>query len=296
MKSQRFVSLVSGFGWHVQDLLRAAEELGIRLDAIPFPELVGRVGGREDGTTAGPIRLDDAAGILVRMMPPGGLEQVVFRMDALHRLADSGVPVMNSPRAIEAAVDKYLTLTRLNACGLPVPSTWVGETADGALDAFDELGRDVVVKPLFGSEGRGLVRVTDRETFRRVAGALERIGSVLYVQEYVNHPGFDARLFVLGDRILGAIRRHANGGDWRTNVAVGGRAEAFTPDESMIRLALRSASAVGTHMAGVDLLPDAGGRLTVLEVNAVPGWRALAGATGVDVAREILVELRDLAL
>jgi ribosomal protein S6--L-glutamate ligase len=78
-------------------------------------------------------------------------------------------------------------------------------------------------------------------------------------------------------------------------VAVGGRAEAFTPDDAMIRLALRASSAVGTHMAGVDLLPDPSGRLLVLEVNAVPGWRALARATGIDVAREILSELRALS-
>jgi ribosomal protein S6--L-glutamate ligase len=292
MNTRRFVTLVSGFGWHVQDLLRAAQDLDVRLDAVMFPELTGKVGGNAPGTYTEAIKLDDAAGVLVRMMPPGSLEQVVFRMDALHRLAAAGVPVLNAPRAVETAVDKYLTLSRLNSAGLPVPPTWVGETADAAIAAFDELGRDVVVKPLFGSEGRGLVRVTDRETFRRVASALERIGSVIYVQSYINHPGHDVRLFVLGDRILGAIRRHAAGTDWRTNVAVGGRPEAFLPDNAMIRLALRASAAVGTHMAGVDLLPDPSGRLVVLEVNAVPGWRALAGATGADVAREILVELR----
>src|SRR6186713_2000219 len=114
MSTSRFVTLVSGLGWHVQDLLRAAEGLGISLEAVPFPELTGRVGGRDGGTRAGAIRLDDVAGVLVRMMPPGSLEQVVFRMDALHRLEASGVPIMNAPRAIEAAVDKYLTLTRLD--------------------------------------------------------------------------------------------------------------------------------------------------------------------------------------
>jgi len=292
MDPPRFVTLVSGFGWHVQDLLRAARDLDVRLDAALFPELTGKVGGGHAGTYADAIKLDDVSGVLVRMMPPGSLEQVVFRMDALHRLAASGVPVLNAPRAIETAVDKYLTLSRLAAAGLPVPATWVGETAGAALAAFEELGEDVVVKPLFGSEGRGLVRVTDRETFRRVTYAMERIGSVLYVQQYVKNSGHDLRLFVLGERVLGAIRRHAPGADWRTNVAVGGRAEAFTPDDSMIRLALRASSAVGTHMAGVDVLPDSSGRPVVLEVNAVPGWRALAGATGVDVAREILVELR----
>ena len=157
------------------------------------------------------------------MMPPGTLEQVVFRMDALHRLEALGVPVLNPPRAVEAAVDKYLALARLEAAGLPVPPTWVGESADEALDAFERLGGDVVVKPLFGSEGRGLVRVSDRELARRTFQTLERLGAVLYVQRFVRHPGHDLRAFVLGDRVLGAIRRQAPGGDWRTNVAVGGR-------------------------------------------------------------------------
>jgi ribosomal protein S6--L-glutamate ligase len=164
------------------------------------------------------------------MMPPGTLEQVVFRMDALHRVAAAGVPVVNPPRAIEAAVDKYLALARLGAEGLDVPETWVGESAAAALGAFEALGGDVVVKPLFGSEGRGLVRVSDRELARRAFQTLERLGAVLYVQRFLRHPGHDLRAFVLGGRVLGAIRRHAPPGDWRTNVAVGGRPEACRLD------------------------------------------------------------------
>jgi RimK family alpha-L-glutamate ligase len=289
----RFVTLVSGLGWHVQDLLRAARGLSIELEPMLFPGLTGEVGTSLDGVFAQGINLESVDGVLVRMMPPGSLEQVVFRMDALQRLTAAGVPVMNSPKAIEAAVDKYLTLVRLSAAGLPVPATWVGETTDTALEAFERLGGDVVIKPIFGSEGRGLSRVTDRETFRRIAWALERVGTVLYVQKYVENPGHDLRLFVLGGRVTGAMRRHAPGGDWRTNVAIGGRPEAFVPDEATIQLAIKAANAVGARMAGVDLLPNPQGDLTVLEVNAVPGWRALAGATKIDVAREILIELRD---
>ncbi|MDB5352848.1 MAG: alpha-L-glutamate ligase, RimK family [Planctomycetota bacterium] len=285
-------ALVSGFGWHVQDLRRAADGLGIRFSPIPFSQLIGRVGAGRVAIEARGIPLTEVDGVLVRMMPPGSLEQVVFRMDALHRLAAQGVPVMNPPGAIEASVDKYLTLARIEADGLPVPATWVGESASGAMDAFESLGRDVVVKPLFGSEGRGLVRVTEFEVARRVFHALERVGAVLYVQQFIPHMGHDFRVFVLGNRVLGAIRRHAPAGDWRTNVAVGGRAEAIRSNPGMERLALRAAKAVGATMAGVDLLPGDDGHLVVLEVNAVPGWKALSAATGVDVASEILAELR----
>lgn len=293
---KHIVSLVSGLGWHVQDLIRASKAVGVRFDAVRFPKIVGRVNAGRARLEAGGIDLISADGVLVRMMPPGSLEQVIFRMDALHRLEASGVPVLNPPRAVEAAVDKYLALGFLEAAGLPVPETWVGESAADALGAFEALGGDVVVKPLFGSEGRGLVRVSDPELALRAFRTLERLGCVLYVQKYVKNPGFDVRAFVLAGRVLGSIRRHAARGEWRTNVSVGGRPEACPLDPEAQRLALRSAEAVGAIMAGVDLLPDLeSGGWTVLEVNAVPGWKALGASTGVDVAAAILFELRDLA-
>ena len=289
----RVVALVSGFGWHVADLARAAKELGIDFEPVLFPRLTGRFDRNGPAVSSGGIDLSKADGVLVRMMPPGTLEQVVFRMDALHRLEASGVRLMNSPRAVETAVDKYLTLARLEQGGLPVPETWVGESADEALDAFERLGSDVVVKPLFGSEGRGLVRVSHREIAWRTFHALERLGSVLYLQKFIHHPGYDYRVFVLGGRVLGAIRRTARQDEWRTNVAGGGTAESCRIDAKMESMSLEAARAVGAEMAGVDLLPDPSlNGLTILEVNAVPGWRALASATGVDVASELLFELR----
>ncbi len=289
----RLVTLVSGFGWHVQDLRRAAERVNVDLTPVPFPKVVGRVGGGPARVEAGGIDLLATDGVLVRMMPPGTLERVVFRMDALHRVEDAGVPVWNPPRAVEAAVDKYLALAKLDAAGLPVPPTWVGESAAEALDAFTQLGGDVIIKPLFGAEGRGLVRVSEFELARRAVFALERLGAVLYLQRAVRHPGHDWRAFVLEGRVLGAIRRHAAPGEWRTNVSIGGRAEATRLDPDLEDLALRAARAVGVRMAGIDLLPDpdAPGGVAVIEVNAVPGWKALAAATEIDVAAEILKEL-----
>ena len=294
MKS--LIALVSGFGWHVADLHRAAERLDVTLQAVPFPEISASVGMDRGGTAirAGGHDLLTSDGVLVRMMPPGSLEQVVFRMDALHRVAAAGVPVLNPPRAVEAAVDKYLTLALLAAAGLPVPTTWAGQSATEALTAFDELGGDVVVKPLFGSEGRGLVRVSDRELAWRTFHALERLGAVLYLQQFIRHPGHDFRIFVLRGSVLGSMRRHATPGEWRTNVSLGGRAEPCPLDAEAERLAIHAARAVGAEMAGVDLIPDLDrGRLTILEVNAVPGWRALSRVTGIDVASAVLAALRD---
>jgi tetrahydromethanopterin:alpha-L-glutamate ligase len=291
---KRIVALVSGSGWHVQDLARASKSLGVTFDAVPFPRVVGWVSRGLTRIEAGGINLGGVDGVLVRMMPPGTLEQVIFRMDALHRLEAKGVPVMNPPRAVEAAVDQSLARARLEAEGLPVPETWVGESASDAQRAFETLGGDVVVKPLFGSEGRGLIRVSDPELALRTFRTLERLGAVLYVQKHVRNPGFDVRAFVLGGRVLGSFRRYAVEGEWRTNVALGGRPEACTLGPEAEGLALRSAKAVGAVMAGVDLLVDIEtGKWTILEVNAVPGWKALARVSKVDVAGEILAELRD---
>jgi ribosomal protein S6--L-glutamate ligase len=272
--------LSAGDGWHVRDLRRAAAESGHVADAVDFRRVTAAVG-------AGPGPLDHCDGVLVRTMPPGSLEQVVFRMDLLHRLHARGVRVLNPPRAVEVCVDKYMATAVLAADGLRVPATVVCQHADAALEAFAALGGDVVVKPLFGSEGRGMVRVSDPEMAWRTFRTLERTASVLYLQQFVRHPGWDLRAFVLGGRVLTAMRRRARG-DWRTNVAQGGTAEpaALGPDEE--RLALRAAAAVGAAVAGVDLLPGPDGEWYVIEVNAVPGWRALALVTGVDVAAAVV--------
>jgi ribosomal protein S6--L-glutamate ligase len=276
----RLTLLSGGEGWHVRDLRRAAEARGHAVTVFDFRTVYA-------GVNAGPDPLAETDAIIVRTMPPGSLEQVVFRMDVLHRAQIRGVRVLNSAAALETCIDKYLATAKLAAADLPVPPTVACQTADAALKAFLEIGGDVVVKPLFGSEGRGMLRVSDPDMAWRTFRTLERTQSVIYLQQFVRHPGWDLRLFVLGDRVLGAMRRHAETG-WRTNVAQGGRAEAVSPTIDEERLALQAAAAVGAEIAGVDLLPTPDGGWVVLEVNAVPGWRALAGVCGIDVAAEMV--------
>ena len=266
--------LSGGTGWHVADVCRAAAGLGHAADVLDFRDL-------HTGSLTG----FDA--VLVRTMPAGSLEQVVFRMDLLHAAEVAGVRVVNAPRAVECCVDKHLTDVRLRAAGLPLVETWVGQRADDAQDAFARLGSDVVAKPLFGSEGRGMVRVTDPELAWRTFRAVEQTGGVLYLQRFVRHPGWDVRAFVVGGKVITAMTRHARG-DWRTNAAQGGRCERREPSDTEMSLSVRAAAAVGADIAGVDLLAGPDGELFVLEVNAVPGWRALAAATGRDVAADVV--------
>ncbi len=219
-------------------------------------------------------------------MPPGTLEQVVFRMDMLARLEAAGTLVINPARAIEAAVDKYLASAKLSAAGLRVPETIVCQTVEAALTAFGRLGGDVVVKPLFGAEGRGITRLNDEALAERAFRLLVPLGAVLYLQRYVPHHGYDLRVLVLGRQMWGIRRRNLL--DWRTNVSRGATAEPLELEPAVAEAARRAADAIGAPLAGVDLLPGVDGRLYAIEVNAVPGWQALSRTLGVDVARHVL--------
>jgi RimK family alpha-L-glutamate ligase len=274
-------------GWHTRELTRALESRGHTGTAVPYEGLVATI-GRGSGLRSRATDLDRADAVLARIIPSGSLEQIIYRVDALHRLEERGVRVLNSARTIERTVDKFWTSTLLERCGLPTPDTIVCETPDEAFAGFRALG-DVIVKPLFGSMGLGMVRVSDEEMAFRVFKTIEQIRGVYYLQRAIDHDGRDLRAFVVGGRVLAAIERRSDG--WRTNLARGGAAQAVTLPDAWASLALRAAAAVGAEYAGVDLLPARDGTVYVLEVNGIPGWEGLQAATGVDVAGALVDHL-----
>ena len=280
-------------GWHTDELSRALAERGHTSQVLPYEGLVARLGtGRNvaGGLSIQSLAVLDVDAVLARMIPNGSLEQIIYRMDSLHWIEKRGVPVMNSPRAIERSVDKFYTTALLQEAGLPTPETVVCEGAADAMAAVLEMG-DVIVKPIFGSMGHGMVRISDPDVAFRVVRALEQTRAVFYVQRAVDHNGRDVRVFVVGGRVLGAIQRHASDGEWRTNVSRGGSARPFELPPAWEQLALRAAAAVDADYAGVDLLPSREGTVFVLEVNGIPGWRGLQQATGLDVAGVIVDHL-----
>ena len=270
--------------WYFKDLQRAAGAKHT-LRCVSFRRLSAHSGsGTKVMAEDAPLAAYDA--VLVRSMPPGSLEQVVFRMDLLNRLQACGVAVCNPPRSLEVAIDKYLATERLQEAGLDVPQTVVCQDADSAMKGFEQLGGRAVIKPLFGGEGRGITAVDDPALALRAFRMLEQLGAVIYLQEFIEHPGYDLRLLTLGDDVFGIRRSNPN--DWRTNVSRGARTEPIEITESLRDYAQQASTAIGATFAGVDLLPAIDGRLFALEVNAVPGWRALARTLDVDIADRVL--------
>lgn len=285
-------------GWHTDEICRALAERGHAARVLAYEDLVARVADRPGAASlaSGDASLLDADAVLARIIPDGSLEQIIYRVDALHWLEDRGVPVMNSPRAIERCVDKFYTTALLHEAGLPTPATVVCEKAAAAMRAVRSMlagGGAVIIKPLFGSMGHGMVRVTDADVAFRVVRPLEQMRAVFYVQQAIDHAGGDVRAFVVGGRVVGAIERRAPAGEWRTNVARGAAVRPIDLPPAWVELARRAAAVVGADYAGVDLLPEPGGDVHVIEVNGIPGWQGLQQATGVDVAAAVVDHLAE---
>ena len=212
---------------------------------------------RKSGIQAGESNLTSFDAVIVRTMPPGSLEQVVYRMDALWRLEAAGVVVLNPPKAVECAVDKYLASVRLESAGLTVPPRSSAKmprrhsrrsTAWGATSSLNQFRlRRAGDRPRQRS-GSGPPHVSD----------LERIGAVLYVQQFIENEGFDVRVMVLDGRMLGAMRRRANGDFRRTFVPGDGRAICA---RTRMRMALGAAEATGSSSQASTCFTVATGRV-----------------------------------
>jgi len=222
--------------------------------------------------------------MFVRSISGGSFEEVTRRLGVLHALGTLGVPVWNPARAIERCVDKSTTSFLLARAGLPTPPSWTVEGRERAAAVLAREGGPLVLKPLFGSQGRGLRMVT-------AAGDLPdpaEVGGVYYLQRFVppSGEGFrDHRVLVCAGQVLAAMTRRGTG--WITNVHQGGEPEPLEPDDALVALALRAAACVGTSYAGVDLVRGTDGGALVLEVNSMPAWSGLQSVTNVPIARRL---------
>jgi len=242
--------------------------------------------------------LPDAA--LVRGIASGTFEQVTKRLGVLHALRELGVPVYNDARAIERSVDKSMTSLLLHAARIPAPPTWATESlAQAQRIAIREgaAGHALVLKPLFGSQGKGLQLVGQVDGVHHPLPDIEAAyGSLAYLQRFIpalTTPGFDWRVLVIGGRAVTAMRRVSR--HWIHNVALGARCEPAELTPELAALAEGAAHALGMDYAGVDLMPSRRG-IQVIEVNGVAAWQGLQQVTGFDIARCIVDDLLDRKL
>ena len=277
-------------GWHGKRLRRAFEARQVETRYVSLLHCRIDLAQGIEGLVLPGFEETLPDGVFVRGVPGGTLDQVVLRLDVLHALRELEIPVYNDPRAIERTVDKGMTSFLVQRAGLPTPPTCVTESPDQA-EAFlrqeTALGNEVVVKPLFGSQGVGLRRLKALADLPRP----EECNGVWYLQRYVETgPGdggwHDWRVFVIAGAAIAAMVRR--GTTWVSNVAQGGRCEAVPLEGELQRLAVAACTAVGTDYAGVDLVRDQAGELQVLEVNSMPAWKGLQSVTQQDIARSLV--------
>jgi RimK family alpha-L-glutamate ligase len=270
--------------WHISRLLKGLEKRGAEAHLLPVTKLLARIGGTPRISVRG-FGIDDYDAVIVRRVPGGTAEQVFYRMDALRRIEDMGVKVINPPRGIEKAVDKYYTSALLEDAGISTPRTIVTESFSEAMKAFNELGGDVVVKPLFGSLGMGITRITNEDVAYRVFRALEMTKSVNYLQEFIPHGGRDIRVFIIGDQVAASMQRVSD--DWKTNISNGGKAAPYTPSDEAVEMSLKASEKLGLTYTGVDII-ETEDKSYVIELNSTPGWEGLQSVTDIDVTEALL--------
>jgi tetrahydromethanopterin:alpha-L-glutamate ligase len=278
----RIAIAVTDPDWQARTLLQAFRELGAEARAVRLAECVFDTTVRTGLRIAGFDGLPDA--VLVRTIGAGTFEEVTRRLGILHALGGLGVVVWNRAAAIERCVDKSMTSFLLAQAGVATPASFAVEGREAA-EAVVRREQGLVLKPLFGSQGRGLRLVRAPEQLPEP----QAMAGVYYLQRFVptvEMGGFrDFRLLVCGGEVVAAMARR--GSDWITNVRRGGVPEPLLPDDDLVSAALGAVQAVGADYAGVDLIRGPGGGVMVIEVNSMPGWKGLQSVTNGPIARHV---------
>jgi tetrahydromethanopterin:alpha-L-glutamate ligase len=288
-------------GWHTRQLQAALRARGAVGRCIDLADCHIDTAANWHGLAIPGFMRELPAAALVRGIAAGSLEQITKRLGVLHALRELGVPVYNDARAIERSVDKSMTSLLLSAQGIPTPPTWATEsTAQARRLVMREAaaGRALVLKPLFGSQGKGLQLVGQvGGVLKPLPDLAQHYGGLAYLQRFITPlpsasggPGFDWRVMVIGGKAVAAMRRVSE--HWVHNVAQGARCERAELTPELAGLAERASAALGMDYAGVDLMPCLGKpAVQVIEVNGVAAWQGLQRVTDFNIARAIVADL-----
>lgn len=312
--------------WTARALINAAKEKGFSPSVLDLRTAeVGVSSGTLESAAlfkTGEIMLSDLDALIVRDVGAGAFEGVSFRFDILRELEADGVTVINSPEAIQNAANKYHASYLLARAGLPVPESIAVQSVEAALRVISRFG-DAIIKPVFGYKGKDIARVKEgkisfsdkkagpasvEETLEKL---LEERG-MLYIQEFIENPGRDIRVFVVGGTAIGAIYRKAAAGSWVNNLSQGGSSDRCVLTDEQKEIAEKASLAIGTTFAGIDIiesLEDQTGNSNkkigdvwngneqssrILEINGTPSGKGIFDAWGINPARYILEYLQNI--
>lgn len=277
-------------GWHGLALQAAFAKQGVEAVFVELHDCVINLSGQQPQINLPTFdTLPKMA--FIRGIAAGSLQQVITRLNVLHILVLQGVKVYNDPKAIERTVDKGMTSFLLKHHGVNTPEAWVCESrhiADQIIKEQLDQDETLVIKPLFGSQGKG-VRKIAQDSKLPLPGDMF-VDGVYYLQNFIDtgEGHHDYRVFVINHQVVAAMQR--SGAGWLNNVAQGANCTSVF-DEALYQIAIQASKALNIDYCGVDVIRDKKGKLWVLEVNSIPAWRGLQSVTQLDIASFLVEDL-----
>ena len=278
--------------WTTSAFLKTIGKRGANALPINLSTLSASISGSDFSIFDADVKALELDAILVRDVGISfSLEEISFKFDLLRQFETSMI-VMNRPTAIQNAANKFFSFYLFKLARLSVPRTVVTSELEIAMKTIEKFG-SAVAKPIFGSQGKGIIKLESAQPESELASkltALLKERGVLYLQEFVHSPGRDIRVFVVGEEALSAIYRIPHKGSFVSNLSQGATPVKCELTEEMRELAISAAKVVGGDFAGVDLIEGDEG-LCLLEVNATPSGKGIKLACGIDVTERIVDRL-----
>ena len=268
------------------ELVETAERLGHEAISGSILDVSSEISDEGSRFWLGRDEVTDVEVCFVRSFGPGTCEQSTRRISMVEHMEFSGIRVVNPTYSFRRARDKYSTQYSLAMAGLPIADTYTTESVEMAYRRSQEMGV-CIYKPILSSMGKGSLKFDHPDLAYNAWKTLSRLGQPLIVQEYLENPGRDIRVFVVGDEVVGTAYKYGLPGRWKTNVAQGARMVDEPVPEEIKEMGVKATRALGLDYSGVDIMETKRGPV-VLEANGSPGWQALKKVTGVDIAEKIV--------
>jgi RimK family alpha-L-glutamate ligase len=270
-----------------------AKQLGHEVYDGPTSDMTSKVSTEGSRFWIGSEEVSDADLCMLRSFGPGSCEQLTRRISLLEHMEVAGIRVMNPCYPFRRSRDKYATQYILLHNDLPVAETVTTESLARAYEHTSLMDGDIIYKPILSSMGKGSMRFENTDLAYNAYKMLDRMQHPFLIQRFIENPGRDIRVFVIGDKVAGAVYKYVPEGGWKSNVAQGGKMveEKISPD--ILELGLRATKAMKLDYCGVDIIEGPKGPV-ILEVNAAPGWQGLKEATCLDIAEKIIRYAEDV--